>query len=105
MIHNSADAINWAVDFLVHAGIATPGTADCLSEAADHITRTRYQITASVMYLLRLEGYTQCCNWLDEGQATAETRTKKTDSRHHEETNHTQLAFARDVKSLSGVMR
>ena len=35
-----------------------------------------------------------------EVQATAETRTKKTDFRHHEQTKHTQLAFARDVKSL-----
>ena len=40
-----------------------------------------------------------------EFQATADTRTKKTDFRHHEQTKHTQLAFARDVKSLSGVMR
>ena len=40
-----------------------------------------------------------------EFQATADTRTKKTGFRHHEQTKHTQLAFARDVKSLSGVMR
>ena len=40
-----------------------------------------------------------------EFQATADTRTQKTDFRHHEQTKHTQLAFARDVKSLSGVMR
>lgn len=38
-------------------------------------------------------------------QATAETRTKKTNSRHHKQTKHTQLEFARDVKSLSGVKR
>ena len=40
-----------------------------------------------------------------EFKATADSRTKKTDLRHHEQTKHTQLAFARDVKSLSGVMR
>ena len=40
-----------------------------------------------------------------EFQATADTRTKKTEFRHHEPTKHTQLAFSRDVKSLSGVMR
>ena len=40
-----------------------------------------------------------------EFQATADTRTKKIDFRHHEQTKHTQLAFAGDVKSLSGVMR
>ena len=40
-----------------------------------------------------------------EFQATADTRIKKTYFRHHEQTKHTQLAFARDVKSLSGVMR
>ena len=40
-----------------------------------------------------------------EFQATAETQTKNTDFRHHELTKHTQLVFARDVKSLSGVMR
>ena len=40
-----------------------------------------------------------------EFQATADTRTKKTDFRHHEQTKHSQLAFARDVKSLTGVMR
>ena len=40
-----------------------------------------------------------------EFQATADTRTKKTEFNHHEQTKHTQLAFARDVKSLSGVMR
>ena len=39
-----------------------------------------------------------------EFQATAETQTKNTDFRHHEQTKHTQMAFARDVKSLSGVM-
>ena len=40
-----------------------------------------------------------------EFQATADTRTQKTDFKHHEQTKHKQLAFARDVKSLSGVMR
>ena len=40
-----------------------------------------------------------------EFQATADTRTKKTDFKHHEQTKHKPLAFARDVKSLSGVMR
>ena len=40
-----------------------------------------------------------------EFQATADIRTKKTDLRHDEQTKHTQLAFAREVKSLSGFMR
>ena len=38
-----------------------------------------------------------------EFQATAETRTSKTDFRHHEQKKDTQLPFARDGKSLFGV--
>ena len=33
-----------------------------------------------------------------EFQATSDTRTKKTDFRHNDQTKHTQLAFARDVR-------
>jgi hypothetical protein len=39
-----------------------------------------------------------------EFQATAETRMKKTEFKHHEQTKHAQIAFARDVKALTGVM-
>ena len=39
---------------------------------ATHVTRTRraHQVTASVMHLLRHDGYTQYCDELDEGQVT-----------------------------------
>ena len=61
------DCSGWT-EALVQAGVATPGTADSFIKAA-HVTRTRWahQVTASVLYLLRQEGYTQYCDELDDG--------------------------------------
>ena len=61
------DCSGWT-EALVQAGVATPGTADSFIKAA-HVTRTRWahQVTASVLYLLRQEGYTQYCDKLDDG--------------------------------------
>ena len=39
-----------------------------------------------------------------EFQATAKTRMKKTEFQHHEQTKHTQIAFAWDVTALTGVI-
>ena len=39
-----------------------------------------------------------------ELQAPAKTRLKKTDIQHHEQTKHAPVAFAQDVKALTGVM-
>ncbi len=40
-----------------------------------------------------------------EFQTTAEMRTKTTELKHHEETKNVQLAFARDVKALTSVIK
>ena len=62
------DCSGWT-EALVQAGVATPGTADPFIKAA-HVTRTRWahQVTASVLYLLQQEGYTQYCDELDDGR-------------------------------------
>ena len=39
-----------------------------------------------------------------EFQTTAKTRMKKTELQHHEQTKHAQIAFARDVKAITGEM-
>ena len=64
------DCSGWT-EALVQAGVATPGTADSFIKAAN-VTRNRWahQVTASVLYLLRQEGYTQYCDELDEGHVT-----------------------------------
>ncbi|KAJ8394095.1 hypothetical protein AAFF_G00049000 [Aldrovandia affinis] len=41
---------------------------------------------------------------ISEFQATTEKRMKKTELKHHEQTKHTQVAFARDVRALTRVM-
>ena len=41
---------------------------------------------------------------ITEFQGTAEKRMKKPELKHHEHIKHTKIAFARDVKSLTGVM-
>ncbi|KAJ8397883.1 hypothetical protein AAFF_G00435720 [Aldrovandia affinis] len=41
---------------------------------------------------------------ISEFQATTEKRMKKTELKHHEQTKHTQVSFARDVRALTRVM-
>ncbi|KAJ8387987.1 hypothetical protein AAFF_G00147780 [Aldrovandia affinis] len=65
---NLLDSSGWT-GVLVLAGVASTGTADSFLKAA-HVTRTRraHQVTASSLYLLLKEAYSQYTSGLDEGQ-------------------------------------
>ncbi|KAJ8396338.1 hypothetical protein AAFF_G00019150 [Aldrovandia affinis] len=68
MIRHSMDVVKRAVDIL-NPGVASTGTADSFLKAA-HVTRTRraHQVTASSLYLLLKEAYSQYTSGLEEGQ-------------------------------------
>ena len=54
------DSSGWTAA-LVQAGVASSGTADSFLKAA-HLTRTRraHQVTASSLYLLLVDAYSEC---------------------------------------------